>query len=386
MFEKYICFDNKWEMDINSLKLMWCSTKNWIDTIWKFWTGLKYSIAVLMRNKIEFKIFIWKDEVKLDTNTLSVNGKDFERISIDGEESWFTTELWREWKTWQWVREFYSNCLDAEWEKLNWIWKIKGKEWHTRIFIKESDISEEMYRFQFENWIEVNDDLSYIKKESPSSLKVFKQWFLVYESYSEKSYFDYQINNVIINEARLVENTRSMKTALWDIQLWMDGHSILKAIEEKEYDIAQFSTGFDEYLNLSEAWIDILSTMKKEELRELPTEIREAYNKNKSRTSRTYSHGSSVIFRDKASAYVITEKGSVELLRDRTVKLFISWLSDKSKEFEILHAECLEIHVNVIYKKDFELYKNIAVEYLNLNDMDSIDIIIKLLKEKYTNK
>ncbi len=55
MFENYTLFENDWEIDINSIKFLWCSTKDWIETIWKFWTWLKYAISVLLRNWITWK-------------------------------------------------------------------------------------------------------------------------------------------------------------------------------------------------------------------------------------------------------------------------------------------------------------------------------------------
>lgn len=45
--------------------------------------------------------------------------------------------------------------------------------------------------------------------------------------------------------------------------------------------------------------------------------------------------------------------------------------------------EKLEIHINTLHKKDFELYKNVAIEYLNNNDKEQNDYIIELLEEKY---
>ena len=174
-----------------------------------------------------------------------------------------------------------------------------------------------------------------------------------------------------------------MQFKLWDIQLWMNWYSINAILDSEEYKIASFSTWFEEYLNLSEEWIAVLNSFKDEDIKKLPSQIRDAYRRNKSRTSKTYSHGASVIYKTKQSAYVIEEKGLVELLRDRTAGIFISWLSDKEKKFEILFDEKLEIHINTLYKKDFELYKNVAIEYLNNNDKEQIDYILELLEEKH---
>ncbi|MDD3302253.1 MAG: hypothetical protein PHN31_01760 [Candidatus Gracilibacteria bacterium] len=55
MFENYTLFENDGEIDINSIKFLGCSTKDGIETIGKFGTGLKYAISVLLRNGITGK-------------------------------------------------------------------------------------------------------------------------------------------------------------------------------------------------------------------------------------------------------------------------------------------------------------------------------------------
>lgn len=390
MFEKYINFENKGEMDLNSLFLMGCSTKS-EDTskIWQFWTGLKYALAVMLRKWIRFEIFIWTDKIEFDTKNITVNWQIFERVYINWNETWFTTELWKHWELWQGIREFYANCLDENWSKLSWRWKRKWKIWYTRVFIKENDIREEMYRFKFDKWIKIDDNLSYIHKDKLSPLRIYKQGFLVYEwTTDEQSILDYQVNDININEMRLVEDRYDAMSYIGEIIARLKiAHSIYAIIESKEYKIANFFT-WDNEITISTEWIKVLNWFTPNQLNWLPNKIVSAYKADKSKTDDSYCHWSSAIYRIKETAYVVEQKGTINIWRDRKdAKVFLSWLSDKTKKFDIIKQEDnVEIHINILFKDDFEIYKNVAAQFLLYDNKESQILIVDLLEIIERNK
>ena len=77
-----------------------------------FGTGLKYAIAVLLREGIPVQIFSGGNELVFTTKTETMRGKDFDIVCMNDEPIGFTTDLGKNWELWQAFRELYSNCVD----------------------------------------------------------------------------------------------------------------------------------------------------------------------------------------------------------------------------------------------------------------------------------
>jgi len=83
-----------------------------------FGSGNKYSIALLLREKIPFKIFSGEKEVKFTTDTVMFRGQTYEQIRINGEPTSLTTSMGPDWEPWFAIREMYCNAVDEGGEKL----------------------------------------------------------------------------------------------------------------------------------------------------------------------------------------------------------------------------------------------------------------------------
>lgn len=111
--QTYLKISSKGEIEPESFRLIGASTKRDDDeSIGIFGSGLKYSIAYLLRNKINFWVFSGTREVKFETKTANFRGKQFEQIYIDGEATSFTTDLGYDWELWWSIREIYCNAID----------------------------------------------------------------------------------------------------------------------------------------------------------------------------------------------------------------------------------------------------------------------------------
>lgn len=112
--KKYILIQNDGEIESNSFELIGASTKrDEKGKIGFFGSGLKYSIAYMMRNNIEFKIFSGKNEMKFSTKPEVLKDKTFERICINGIPTSYTTTMGPTWtQDWFVLREIYCNALD----------------------------------------------------------------------------------------------------------------------------------------------------------------------------------------------------------------------------------------------------------------------------------
>lgn len=112
--KKYILIQNDGEIETNSFELIGASTKrDEKGKIGFFGSGLKYSIAYMMRKGIDFKIFSGLTELKFTTVNEQLKGKDFARICINGKETSYTVTMGPTWtQDWFVLREVYCNALD----------------------------------------------------------------------------------------------------------------------------------------------------------------------------------------------------------------------------------------------------------------------------------
>lgn len=123
----WIVFENEGVLDPVSIKTFGISVKESENPIGFFGTGLKYAIAILTRQDQEIKILSGNRTFEFKSKTLSVRGKDFSVITMNGEELPFTTELGKNWEVWQAFRELYCNALD------------EGGSCDSRMFLPETD-------------------------------------------------------------------------------------------------------------------------------------------------------------------------------------------------------------------------------------------------------
>lgn len=275
---------NKWLLDVNELILMWCSSKTWVDTIWKFWTWLKYAISVLVRNEIDFDIYIWRRKVEIDTKEVFIRDKMFHQVLIDYKTTSITTNLWVEWELWQAVREFIANAMD-EWGWYEIVEDIDLLEWYTSIVFDYDQVEECLEYFSFEWWTEVWEWLFYKKLEEKRTAKVYKEWFLVYEA-SEDSSFDYRIDFLKINESRVAEDRWEVQRWIAKIQSLMNNDDVDTIVKNKEtnlwiyYDNDELSDWWDKvnHKDLS-WWFELKEAFKKFEAEKKWKEEVHLYNR-----------------------------------------------------------------------------------------------------------
>lgn len=105
-------FSNPGRIDPRLWSTFGVSIKTSDNPIGQFGTGLKYAIAVLLRNNREIKITSGGEEFLFSTATTNFRGKEFQQCLCNGKELPFTTQLGSNWELWQAYRELASNCFD----------------------------------------------------------------------------------------------------------------------------------------------------------------------------------------------------------------------------------------------------------------------------------
>ena len=82
------------------------------SAIGMFGTGLKYAIAVLLRNGYKIDIFAGDKTYKFTIGKHVVREQDFNLVYLNGESAHFTTDLGKFWEPWMAGRELASNAKD----------------------------------------------------------------------------------------------------------------------------------------------------------------------------------------------------------------------------------------------------------------------------------
>lgn len=217
---EYLSISNVGELDIRLISLMGASTKRGMDgKIGKFGTGMKYSVAWLLRNNIDFKVFIGTREVKFTLVHEDINGKEFGIVCIDGIQTSLTTSMGLDWMGWMIVREIFCNAKD-EGEEI--VLKsqgdnLAGVDGRTTFHIQLTGDIKETY----DNWNQyfldestaLQSDERFAIYPGQKNLRIYKHGILVGDFPDEKrSVFCYDIKDCSINELRQYIGYRD-----WDI-------------------------------------------------------------------------------------------------------------------------------------------------------------------------
>ncbi len=109
----YFKIINKGEIEPEAFTLIGASTKRGDSSkIGFFGSGLKYAIAVLMREEIPFKVYSGSKEIKITVKKSSLRGQSFDVIHINGRPTSLTTSMGITWQAWFAVREIFCNAVD----------------------------------------------------------------------------------------------------------------------------------------------------------------------------------------------------------------------------------------------------------------------------------
>lgn len=263
---KYLKIQNKGELDIRLVALMGGTTK--ADDQFKIgqWgSGLKYTMAWLIKNNLSFHIFIGDKKVDVTTEVENISGTDFEIICIDGKRTSITTQMGgNAWEAWMIVRELWCNALDEGDELKEITTDISGLENTTTFYIQlSSDIKK-----VWDNWSDyfihgaepMFESSTHKIYQGGNTLKLYKQGVLIYENPNAKSLFTYDIKQADINELREFRGmpSREMTHALSNsnskvIQYFLE--NISEKYHEGEMD-------YDWWVDFSSSWKDTIGDSK----------------------------------------------------------------------------------------------------------------------------
>jgi hypothetical protein len=215
--KKFLKIQSKGEIEIEAFTLIGASSKrNDSSKIGYYGSGLKYSIAAMLRNNIEFKVFNGSKEIVFSILNKTFRGDNYENILVDGKETSMTTTMGgRDWDIpFAPFREIYSNALDEDEDViLSETDNLIGQEGTTTFYIEKTQAMGEFYNNINEYFCSKNPSVlasnEYISIYPPSNngkIKLFRKGILCYEDKLLPSVYTYNSKYFTINESRVCDN------------------------------------------------------------------------------------------------------------------------------------------------------------------------------------
>jgi hypothetical protein len=263
---KYLKIQNDGVLDIRLVALMGGTTKSKDKyKIGQFGTGLKYALAYLFRNNLDFKIFCGAQDVDITLDKENIKGEDFEIICINGHRTSITTNMGDSWEGWMIIREFWCNALDeggAAWEITD---AVDGEEGKTSIYIQLAGAIPEVIKnwnnYFIHNQEPIFSNDGYALYPAGNKLRIYKQGVLIFEHDTLPSVFSYDIKDAEINELREFKGypALSITNALCDANE-KAARYFLETINDKHYEAGDMS--FEWYQSWGSAWRSVIGSGK----------------------------------------------------------------------------------------------------------------------------
>lgn len=262
---KYLKIQNAGVLDIRLVALMGGTTKASDKyKIGQFGTGLKYTLAFLYRNNLDFKIFAGQEEVKTHIEREEIRGEIFEIICINGQRTSITTKMGEDWSAWMILRELWCNALD-EGDALREITdQVGGEEGKTTFYIQEEahikGVLKDWSKYFIHDCIPIFKNETYTLYPAGDHLCLYKQGVLIHETPDHKSVFSYDIGDADINELREFkgiiarEITHAMHKA--------DEKAIRYFLENITDEHYEAKIDYDWYLSWGPAWTEVIGSGK----------------------------------------------------------------------------------------------------------------------------
>lgn len=109
---KKVIFENNGILEVEMITCFGVSIKENENPIGYFGTGLKYAIAILLRENHKIEIHVDGKTFEFGTMNWKLRDKKFKFVTMNGERLNFTTDLGKNWEIWMAFRELYSNTQD----------------------------------------------------------------------------------------------------------------------------------------------------------------------------------------------------------------------------------------------------------------------------------
>lgn len=266
--KQFIKIESKGIIDTQAFILLGASSKRADNTkIGFFGSGLKYSIAYLLRNKIPFRAFAEYKEIKFTTVPTPFRDKSFDVICINGAQTSMTTEMGLDWEPWFVIREIYCNALDEGESSITVVDESECLpiEDKTVFYFEVTDsfkkiIAEWDYYFS-ENRGDLvfQDDKDNRIYSGGKGLIVYRKGIRCWFEPEEKSVFHYDMPWILINESRSIKSLWEFKWNLTDYLQKTTNEKIILQLLQMICDSYEATLDWKSLVpSYSETWLDCI--------------------------------------------------------------------------------------------------------------------------------
>lgn len=265
----YIKIENKGEMDVNALLLMGATNKKGDDSmIGYFGSGLKYSIAVLLKFGISFHIFAGEKEIKVTTTQKDFRGNKIDVIKINNRLTSMTTEMGPDWKAWFAVREIYCNAIDEGEYNLGIAGEPVGEKGKTIFFIEFSEELEHLFSNWDKYFSDKRKDLIIDSEEHRTkmfngsrgdgeNLVIYRKGIQCYYE-KKKCLYHYDLGWVEINESRILTSIWDFKFHLPKVIALIADRGVIKNIFDNYKDTFEEGLEWGYARSFNKEWLDVI--------------------------------------------------------------------------------------------------------------------------------
>jgi hypothetical protein len=262
---KYLKITNNGELDIRLVALMGGTTKSKDKfKIGQFGTGLKYTLAFLYRNNLDFKIFVGTEEVKLHTEKEIIRDETFEIICINGQRTSITTKMGEDWLAWMIIRELWCNALDEGGALKEETEIVEGEVNKTTFFIQIDGQIAQVIKGWGKYFIHDTEPIwqnsNYRIYPGGNKLRIYKQGVLIHEDDSKPATFAYDVLNADINELREFKGITNYEIA--NCLSNLDCDMVRVFLDTMKEDSLEYLMDWNWYQNISEGWREAIGTGK----------------------------------------------------------------------------------------------------------------------------
>jgi hypothetical protein len=265
---KFIRITSHGEIDERAFSLLGASSKRGDDSkIGMFGSGLKYSLSLMLKKGIDFRVFSGYNEIKFSCKEEIFRDKTFSRIYINDKETSLTTNMGMDWEDWFIVREIYCNALDeSDGEILiveaDSISELAPVEDYTCFYIQVNEELEQLianWNLYFSNkrtdLIYHDTNFNQIYAGGKSTI-IYRKGIRCQYSESTDALFHYDMSWIKINESRVIADDYYFRVELTRFLKAIPDESIIHRVL---YNINKFwekNLYWNNSGNWSDAWLN----------------------------------------------------------------------------------------------------------------------------------
>lgn len=232
---QYLQIKNQGEIEAQALTLMGASSKVGDGSkIGMFGSGNKYAIAFFIRNNIGLKVFTGKKEIKITTEIQEFREQSFSVILIDGQKTSITTTMGKDWVLWQAIREIYCNAIDEGNDSIEIVDKVNAKSGETHFYVEMTNDVNSFMR-DFDNYFTKNktvieeNEIGQIMTSSDAYVNIYRKGIRCWDTQTPSA-FDYNFNDIKINESRVVDSDWRILESLWQLFIRCEDSEVIARI------------------------------------------------------------------------------------------------------------------------------------------------------------